>query len=150
MEDLVIYSDKEKEIFISGEFIDFYENYYIKKIHLTDTQFKVLTTFILVDANTHGIDVKKVHAAANSEIPVLKYGQDLILINDFSYLNKAFDILTSIEDYDIMNTDELSEMFLEDGIHSYFFKNPERTYGVKGALYYLTNDNKLLMAFFSY
>lgn len=149
MEDLVIYEDDEQTVVISSILRDFLEYYYVRKFRLEKPQFNALLALVLKDAETNGIKLQDVKILANGTVPIVKYGQGLVLIDKFQCFDLAFDILTSIEDYDKIDKDEIKDLIEENGdIHFLFF--PKEVFKVRGYMYTLNDDNELIVSFFSY
>lgn len=149
MEDLTIYEDDEQTVVISSILRDFLEYYYVRKFKLEKPQFNALLALVLKDAETNGVNLKDVKILANGTVPIIKYGQGLVLIDKFQCFDLAFDILTSIEDYDKIDKDEIKDLIEENGdIHFLFF--PKAVFKVRGYMYTLNDDNELIVSFFSY
>lgn len=149
MEDLTIYEDDEQTVVISSILRDFLEYYYVRKFKLEKPQFNALLALVLKDAETNGVNLKDVKILANGTVPIIKYGQGLALIDKFQCFDLAFDILTSIEDYDKIDKDEIKYLIEENGdIHFLFF--PKAVFKVRGYMYTLNDDNELIVSFFSY
>ena len=115
MEDLTIYEDDEQTVVISSVLRDFLEYYYVRKFRLEKPQFNALLALVLKDAETNGVNLKDVKILANGTVPIIKYGQGLVLIDKFQCFDLAFDILTSIEDYDKIDKDEIKDLIEENG-----------------------------------
>ena len=149
MEDLIIYEDNEQTVVISSVLRDFLEYYYVRKFRLEKPQFNALLALVLKDAESKGIKLQDVKILANGTVPIIKYGQGLVLIDKFQCFDLAFDILTSIEDYDKIDKDEIKDLIEEnDNIHFLFF--PKEVFKVRGYMYTLNNNNELIVNFFSY
>lgn len=146
---LVLYQDDEKEIYLSEEFVDFMDKYYIKKFKLDKTSFDLLISGVLRDANNKKINLKDVQVYANSNVMYLKYGQKLVLLDKFKIFEEAFDLLTEIEDYDMIDTEEIKKMIeSEENIYCNFY--PEKFFGVGGYLFSINKNKEMLITFFSY
>lgn len=149
MSKLVLYQDEEKEIYLSKEFIDFIDKYYIKKFKLDKASFDLLISGVLRDANSKKLDLKDIQVYANSNVLYLKYGQKLVLLDRFKIFEEAFDLLTEIEDYDIINMEEIKRMIESEGnIYCNFY--PEKFFGVGGYLFNINENKEMLITFFSY
>ena len=149
MEDLVIYEDDEQSVVISSILRDFLEYYYVRKFRLEKPHFNALLALVLKDAESNGIKLQDVKILANGTVPIVKYGQGLVLIDKFQCFDLAFDILTSIEDYDKINKDEIKDLIEENGdIHFLFF--PKEVFKVRGYMYTLNDNTELIVSFFSY
>ena len=149
MEDLTIYEDDEQTVVISSILRDFLEYYYVRKFRLEKPQFNDLLALVLKDAESNGIKLQDVKILANGTVPIVKYGQELVLIDKFQCFDLAFDILTSIEDYDKIDKDEIKDLIEEnDDIHFLFF--PKEVFKVRGYMYTLNDNNELIVSFFSY
>lgn len=149
MEDLTIYEDNEQTVVISSILRDFLEYYYVRKFRLEKPQFNTLLALVLKDAESNGIKLQDVKILANGTVPIIKYGQGLVLIDKFQCFDLAFDILTSIEDYDKIDKDEIKNLIEENNnIHFLFF--PKKIFEVCGYMYSLNDNNELIVSFFSY
>nr|UVX87517.1 MAG: hypothetical protein [Bacteriophage sp.] len=149
MEDLIIYEDDEQTVVISSILRDFLEYYYVRKFRLEKPQFNALLALVLKDAESNGIKLQDVKILANGTVPIVKYGQGLVLIDKFQCFDLAFDILTSIEDYDKIDKDEIKDLIEENSdIHFLFF--PKEVFKVRGYMYTLNDNNELIVSFFSY
>lgn len=153
MEDKIIYQDKEQIVSLSGEFLDFMDTYYVQKVILSKRNFNFLLKLVLRNAEQNGVILKDIQVKVSSKAIKFKPYQAVCLTEQFLPLTEAFDLLTSIEDYSIIDKNEIvheiEELYTEDDTNVGCFIFPTPLFQVDGYVWCQYED-KLLVVFFAF
>lgn len=150
-ERVTIYEDKEIKVEVLKVFHDFFDSLKVKEIKLTKLQHQLLLKAAIQDILKKGINTKDCKLLCSSSVPIIEYWKPLTLVEDFTILEFAINLLCmTMGNEDIEREDLVKAMeehykaeeipFL---INFYF----EPAYQVDGYIA-AKNEDKILIVFF--